>query len=109
MVAHPELIDMEHFCGTAFCIGGHICKVIGRADLLLPAVGFNYRAPFDVKLAAAEALGMDAYSTEIDRLFYPQCWPQSFWDDYHRAKTPKDRAKVVSDRIELWIESGGES
>lgn len=107
-------------CGTIGCIAGWaaICQFgedAARRDLL--KAGYNKlgcRLTDSIEQQGGEAL-LDLTPEEANRLFYLPNWPKEFQDRYAAARDPASRAvdvncakaRVVYDRIEHFIATGG--
>jgi hypothetical protein len=81
-------------CGTAACIAGWALILSGEKPFTLNESGLGAES-------AQELLGLNG--NEQTSLFHLWAWPETFSEKYHKAKFPKQRAKIVSDRIDYFI------
>lgn len=91
-----RLPDQSHIfpaCGTTACIAGWANILSGEPP---------YRAA-DPRLAV-KRLGIKA--EQAVPLFADLAWPDPFRDRYRKAKTPAQRAKIATERIEHLISYG---
>jgi hypothetical protein len=126
ILKQPEKYDQGNFCGTAFCIAGHIIaneksdqwKTILKSYrqerlLTLKELGIESKpylqyellsGGFTTSILAQKILGENIY---IYSLFDDaNKWPDPFAEEFYRAITDKERAEVAARRIEHFIETG---
>ena len=90
----------EPSCGTVGCIAGWALMLANKT-----VVENNDHDNCDTAMAL---LGLG--SNEAARLFLPEKWPRVLWQGYRAARKQKDgatAARVVGERIDLFIESNG--
>jgi len=107
-----DLADLRPPCGTAGCLAGNALVV---AKLIKPKYRTDdklevFEFPDDTPQIAAKWLGID--EAEAAKLFYlggdtdDLGWPHEFTEKYDQAETLRKRAKVLSQRIDHYIQTG---
>lgn len=99
-------------CDTVSCIAG--AAVLSHRDIKKSDLDM-WHSWYRVRDEAEEIL--DLSSGEAARLFYlptihggsggDDAWPDSYEKAYFEAKTPEDRAKVIRERIQHFIDTNG--
>jgi hypothetical protein len=131
MLEEPKRVDMcdwarpsnKPSCGTTACIAGWaILMSVPKKKLLALSKANPGASEWDyAKLAETKDIENAARNKlkltkqQANRLFIPYqgypvihgSWPELLWDKYMDAATPRRKAKVVVDRIERFIETGG--
>ena len=120
IVADPEHFSMFDWVsedGQAACIGGlaaidagFIAKRDSRDpvtqrfyDVTPAGAAFDHHAYDEARFRVA----LNLTPEEADRLFEAEHWPQPFYVDYAKARSPRARADVAAQRIDLFIRTRG--
>lgn len=120
ILAEPRRLDMQYIytprqarkaeppCGTVCCIAGwaiylkHKGKVVPYDGIFLKSI----KDETVMGAPAAEKI-LSINKTQKDNLFFMWGWPEKFRKLYDKAKTAKTRAKIASERIDLFIATKG--
>lgn len=119
ILAHPTQVRMDtlfsHFspvhskvggCGTAGCIAGWATFLVDKKKSKNPkayTLDKASRRSSDNIAKARRALCLADFG-QLQSLFYLEGWPDQFANALGKAKTAKQYAQVVADRIDDFIE-----
>jgi hypothetical protein len=80
-------------CGTAGCIAGWACLIQTRGKARTNSVNADLEARDYLEFSEEQA----------EELFYMGGWPIKFSNDYLKAKTQEERARIAAARIDHFI------
>lgn len=118
MLARPKRVDMYGWlrhkskerggpvCGTVGCIAGWACLLSEKQGKSLSDKREAVLMSFpDYASNGADALGITGEQAE--RLFFTNHWPKRLADSYDDDNSPRQKARIVARRIDLFIRSKG--
>lgn len=111
ILAKPEEYNQYEWCGTAQCIAGHAVALALPEEYADAVKDGHDEVTLLVLNRKGEVLGFSEDDNEdwyrSYRLFYSDHWPPNLEGRYDNAKTPKERAQIGAERIDLFIATNG--
>ena len=118
ILANPETLNMstwgskdhESPCGTVGCIAGFcdwLLAVDGKTETSFDySGGLRYGFAFGGQVMSNAKRFLGITDAQASLLFDPMFWPKDRWKSYRNADTGKERAAIVVERIDYFLEAG---